>query len=351
MNVTSTLMRLVLLTVTLAGCDSGGSGNIPPPPAPVITTQPTALTVNAGSSARFTMAATGATSYQWKRNGQAIAGATAPSYTLSAASSANNGDSYTVTVTNAGGSVTSSAAALRVTGVSVLAGQIGGEGYADGAAAQARFWGPAALALDSAGNLYVADYNAVRKVTPAGNVSTIVGSPRTCGEQGGIGAAALLCYPYALAIDAADNLYVADYQGSTVWRIDTNGSMSAFSASFSCIESLAVSGMLLYVGDSCGGAGAIKTVNTGTAGVPVLFADVNGPIAGLSFDAAQNIYIANDTTIEEVTAGTVVSTPEPTPSLGVALALMKIRHRRRRWYKMATGVGRGLPFQRIARAI
>lgn len=162
MNATSRLMPLVLLTVTLAGCDSGGSGTIPPPPAPVITTQPTALTVNAGSSAKFSVAATGAASYQWKRNGQAIAGATAASYTLSAATSANNGDSYAVTVTNAGGSVTSSAVALRVTGVSVLAGQIGGEGYADGAAAQARFWGPAALALDTAGNLYVADYNASR---------------------------------------------------------------------------------------------------------------------------------------------------------------------------------------------
>jgi sugar lactone lactonase YvrE len=295
----------------LTACGGGGGSGTPPPPPPpppVITAQPAALTVNTGSAATFTVAATGASSYQWERNDQAIAGANAASYTLSPATSANNGDSFTVMVTNAGGSVTSAAAVLRVTGVSILAGQIGGEGYADGHAAQARFWGPAALALDAEGDLYVADYNAVRKVTPSGDVSTIVGSPRTCGEQPGLGSAARLCYPYALALDAADNLYVADYQGSTVWRIDANGSMSAFSSNFGCIESLAMSGTLLNVGDSCGGGGAIRTIDTGAPGAPALFANIDGAIAGISFDAAQNVYVANDTTIEEVTAGPVVST-------------------------------------------
>ena len=303
--------------VCLAAC--GGGGNTPPcsGPAPqcvpinppTITTEPASQTVNAGSAATFTVVASDATSYQWDRNGQPIAGATSASYTLSPAISANNGDSYSVVVSNAGGSVTSSAAALRVTGVSVLAGQIGGQGYADGPAAQARFWGPSALALDGAGNLYVADYNAVRKITPAGDVSTIVGSPRTCGEQAGVGSGALLCYPYALALDAAGNLYVADYAGTTVWRIDASASMSAFSAAFQCIESLAVSGALLYVGDDSCGTGSIWTLNTGTAGAPAHLVNMPaGPIAGLSFDAAQNIYVANDTTIEEVTAGPVVST-------------------------------------------
>ena len=217
--------------ICLVACGGGGGGGPPPPiNPPAITTQPANQTVNSGSAATFNVVASGATSYQWDRNGQPIAGATSTSYTLSPATSANNGDSYTVIVSNAGGSVTSSAAALRVTGVSVLAGQIGGQGYADGPAAQARFWGPAALALDGAGNLYVADYNAVRKITPAGDVSTIVGSPRTCGEQAGVGSGALLCYPYALALDAASNLYVADYVGTTVWRIDASASMSAFSS-------------------------------------------------------------------------------------------------------------------------
>jgi sugar lactone lactonase YvrE len=294
----------------LVACSGGGGGGTPPPVnPPTITTQPASQTVNAGSAATFTVAASGATSYQWDRNGQAIAGAISASYTLSPATSANNGDSYTVVVSNTGGSVTSSAAALRVTGISVLAGQIGGQGYADGPAAQARFWGPAALALDGAGNLYVADYNAVRKITPAGDVSTIVGSPRTCGDQAGVGAEALLCYPYALALDAGGNLYAADYAGNTVWRIDSSASMSAFSAAFGCIESLAVSGPLLYVGDDACSTGSIWTLNTSAPGAPVRLVSMPaGPIAGLSFDAAQNIYVANDTTIEQVAAGPTVST-------------------------------------------
>jgi hypothetical protein len=214
-----------------------------------------------------------------------------------------------VIATNAGGAVTSAAAALRVTGVSVLAGRIGGEGYADGPAAQARFWGPAALALDSNGNLYVADYNAIRKITPAGDVSTIVGEPRSCGDLAGAGAAARLCYPYALAIDVANNLYVADSLLNTVWRIDANANLTAYSTAFGCIDSLAVSGPLLYVGDYCGaGAGSIKSLNTSVPGTPATFAGLSGTIAGMSLDTAQNIYVASDTIIQKVSSAAVVST-------------------------------------------
>jgi sugar lactone lactonase YvrE len=294
----------------LIGCGGGGGSTPPPPPPPPpsITSQPVALTVNAGSAAIFRVVATGAASYQWERNSQNIAGATGSSYTLSPATSANNGDSYTVVVSNAGGNVRSSAATLRVTGVSVLAGQIGGEGYADGPASQARFWGPSSLALDPGGNLYVTDFNAVRKITPAGDVSTVVGSPRSCGEQAGNGAAARLCYPFTVALDAAGALYVADYGGNTVWHIDANATMSAYSTQFTCIESLAISGSVLFVGDSCGGLGTIKTIDTAAPAAPAAFASINGPIAGFSFDAAQNIYVADDTTIDKVSAGPVVTT-------------------------------------------
>jgi hypothetical protein len=94
----------------LIGC-GGGGGSVPPP---TITTQPASQTVNSGSAATFTVVASGAASYQWDRNGQPIAGATSTSYTVSAVTPANNGDSYTVIVSNAVGRVTSSAATLRV---------------------------------------------------------------------------------------------------------------------------------------------------------------------------------------------------------------------------------------------
>jgi hypothetical protein len=96
--------------ICLAAC--GGEGSSAPPST--ITTQPVSQTVNSGSPATFTVVASGASSYQWDRNGQPIAGATSASYTLSPATSANDGDSYTVIVSNSVGSVTSSAAVLRV---------------------------------------------------------------------------------------------------------------------------------------------------------------------------------------------------------------------------------------------
>ena len=95
------------LTVTASG---GGAT------APAITTQPASQTVTAGKTASFTVVATGTAplSYQWKKNGSAISGATSASYTTPAATTADSGAGFTVTVSNSAGSVTSSAAILTV---------------------------------------------------------------------------------------------------------------------------------------------------------------------------------------------------------------------------------------------
>ena len=83
--------------------------------APSITTQPAAQTITAGQTATFSVTATGTSpSYQWKKNGSNISGATSSTYTTPATSSADNGGVYTVTVSNAVGSVTSSNATLTV---------------------------------------------------------------------------------------------------------------------------------------------------------------------------------------------------------------------------------------------
>ena len=86
------------------------------PVAPVITTPPASITVTAPAPAAFSVAASGAAplSYQWRRNGTAISGATSSSYTLSPTAVSNSGWVYTVTVTNAGGTVTSAGATLTV---------------------------------------------------------------------------------------------------------------------------------------------------------------------------------------------------------------------------------------------
>ncbi|HWA26814.1 MAG TPA: immunoglobulin domain-containing protein [Lacunisphaera sp.] len=83
---------------------------------PTITTQPTNLTLTAGSGATFSVTATGegTLTYQWKKDGAAIAGATSASYSIPSVSSGNAGN-YTVAVSNSWGATESSIATLAVT--------------------------------------------------------------------------------------------------------------------------------------------------------------------------------------------------------------------------------------------
>jgi beta-galactosidase len=85
--------------------------------APAITTQPASTTVAVGQAATFSVVASGGTlAYQWSRNGAAIAGATAATYTTPPTTTADSGAQFTVAVSNAGGTTVSSAATLTVTG-------------------------------------------------------------------------------------------------------------------------------------------------------------------------------------------------------------------------------------------
>ncbi len=103
--------------VTRAGGGGGGGGVV----APTITTQPSNQSVTAPAPATFNVTATdggGTLSYQWKKGGVAITGATSASYTTPATATADSGSSFTVTVTNSANSVTSSAATLTVAAAS-----------------------------------------------------------------------------------------------------------------------------------------------------------------------------------------------------------------------------------------
>jgi hypothetical protein len=113
----------VLLAVALAatgfdGCGGGGgSGSAAvTATAPQITQNPASATVPAGSSASFSVTATGSgLTYQWYVNNSPIAGAIAASYSTPPTTAANSGESFTVTVSNSLGSRTSTAAVLTVT--------------------------------------------------------------------------------------------------------------------------------------------------------------------------------------------------------------------------------------------
>src|SRR6195256_4334946 len=84
--------------------------------APSITAQPTSQMVTAGQTATFSVAATGTAplAYQWKKNNVAISGANSSSYTTTPATSSDNGAQFTVTISNAAGTITSNPATLTI---------------------------------------------------------------------------------------------------------------------------------------------------------------------------------------------------------------------------------------------
>ncbi|WP_438422715.1 cadherin domain-containing protein [Aquimarina macrocephali] len=179
--------------------------------------------------------------------------------------------SHVVTITASDGTLTASAQiTINVTDVvetstvtvSTFAGSF--SGYVDATGTAARFALPSGCAIDSHGNLFVADVSnqRIRKITPAGVVTTFAGS--TFGYADGTGAAAKFNFPYDIAIDANDNLYVADSNNNRIRKITPAG----------VVTTLAGSG----ISGSANG--------TGTA------ARFNGP-RGVAVDASGNVYVSD----------------------------------------------------------
>ena len=129
-----------------------------------------------------------------------------------------------------GANFVDSASLLQLT---TLAGSPGQIGSADGSGSAARFRGPVGVACDAAGNVYVADtYNdTIRKVTPTGDVTTLAGSVGQAGSADGTGGAARFDLPQGIACDAAGNLYVGDWNNNTVRKIDPAGQVTTFAGS------------------------------------------------------------------------------------------------------------------------
>jgi sugar lactone lactonase YvrE len=223
--------------------------------------------------------------------------------------------------------------------VATLAGSAYSYGFSDGTGAAARFGYEQGIAVDAAGNVYVADTNnsTIRKIAPGGVVTTLAGAAMVVGSSDGTGAAASFRYPGGIATDSAGNVYVADTYNNTVRKITPAGVVTTLAgtagvsggvdgtgagASFSLPVGIVVNAAgTIYVSDfydntirAITPAGVVTTLAgaTGTVGSADgtgAAARFNGP-QGIALDASGNLYVADswNATIREVTPAGVVTT-------------------------------------------
>ena len=151
--------------------------------------------------------------------------------------------------------------------VTTLAGLAGAGGFTDGTGSDARFGTLNGIAVDTAKNVYVTDgsYNTVRKITPAGVVTTLAGTPGAVGSADGTGSAARFHSPFGITVDSAANLYVTDQNNHTIRKITPAGVVTT------------VAGAAGVIGSADGSGSAARFYYP----------------AGIAVDSAGNLYVAD----------------------------------------------------------
>ncbi len=230
--------------------------------------------------------------------------------------------------------------------VSTLAGSPGISGSADGTGTNAQFNQPIGVAVDTGGTVYVADSgnHTIRKITSSGVVTTIAGSPGIAGSTNGTGTNALFNQPQGIAVDAATNLYVADYGNHTIRLISRALAVTTYAGSpgvFGSLDAVGTNarfyqpqgvavdgGFNVYVTDTANGT--IRRINQ--AGVVTTLAGFAGNLGGsdgtgtnaqfyqpegIAVDGATNLYVADffNHTIRKITAAGIVTTLAGSPGI------------------------------------
>lgn len=195
-------------------------------------------------------------------------------------------------------------------------------GFADGTGTAAQFNQPYCITIDGSGNLYVGDRinHSIRKITPAGVVSTLAGNG-TPGNQNGTGTAARFNEPLGVAADAAGNIYVADYINGLIRKVTPSGVVTTFINSGQVFGvALDAAGNLYYTTYSYQQVIKYSTTNVssvvaGQNGTPGS-ADGTGTAAtfyfpsGITIDASGNLYVCDafNHRIRKITSAAVVTT-------------------------------------------
>lgn len=222
--------------------------------------------------------------------------------------------------------------------VSTLVGVARSPGYADGLGTAARLNYAFSLTIDPWGYLYLADTNnqLIRKISPAGFISTFAGKYGVTATNDGQGTSAGFCYPYDVAVDAAGNSYVADTGNCLIRKITPGGLVSTLAgapatgsvdgqgnaARFNLPRSITIDhSNNILVSDTNNHTirkitpGGMVTTVAGLAGTPGGTDGVGSSARfyyphGIAVDAQDNIYVADHTnnTIRKITAGGVVTT-------------------------------------------